>query len=79
MTYLIFGVDVTKSLADLVNATLLAPAAVIPSLGIAVLTYLLVTRQLAMIQDEVSEGEEFGTSGEANEWLGGPTSEWLGI
>ena len=74
--------DVSNYLGEWINATLLSPAAVIPSVGIAILTYLLVTRQLDMIEDDAAapaEVEEFGTVGEANEWLGGPTSEWLGI
>lgn len=60
------------------STSLFAPAAVIPSLAVALLVYLLVTRQLDTIQDDPGV-EEFGTAGEANEWLGGPTSEWLGV
>ena len=57
---------------------LFSPLAVIPSLGVALLIYLLVTRQLEMIQDDAA-AEDYGTAGERNEWLGGPTSEYLGV
>jgi hypothetical protein len=79
MTLHALGLILSDHLNDLITSTLLSPAAIIPSVGIAVLTYLLVTRQLDMIQDDAEAGEDLGTVGEANEWLGGPTSEWLGI
>lgn len=57
---------------------LIAPSTLIPSLGVALLVYLLVTRQIEMIQEDPAT-EDFGTAGEQNEWLGGPTSEYLGV
>ena len=68
--------DVVSCMSQL--SALTAPTAVIPSLGVALLVYLLVTRQLEMIQDDPG-AEEYGTAGERNEWLGGPTSEYLGV
>jgi hypothetical protein len=72
--------SLNDALMTLLGTTVLQPAAIIPSLGIALLVYLLVTRQLEMIQDDdESAGDDLETAGEKNEWLGGPTSEWLGV
>jgi hypothetical protein len=64
------------------TALIAANAPVALGLGIALMfsaLFFLVAADSRRPEPPVRNRDDFGTAGENFEWLGGPTSEWLGI